>query len=208
MDDKGAIADLIELRADTVTRETIDVNDGIERVMGKRDLYARMLRQFRNEYRGGVTPITDALAAGHADTAHRLTTSLAGITGMIGAHRLHREARELEQALRLEQDISAALHAMALEFEKVLMLLDVLLDGRPPEGVPVQIKVRPLLADDALLSELKTLLRNADGAAIDLLDDSAASLRIILGAQLHSVMDAARRFDFAEALRLLDEKTG
>ncbi|UUZ52297.1 hypothetical protein LP419_22135 [Massilia sp. H-1] len=49
--------DLIELRADPVTRDIIDVADGIERLMGNRDLYARMLRRFRREYQDATLPI-------------------------------------------------------------------------------------------------------------------------------------------------------
>ncbi len=200
--------DPIELRADPVTRDIVDVNDGIERVMGKRELYARMLRRFRSDYPRGVAPLAEALAEGDLDLAQRIITSLKGITGMIGAHRLHRQSCEVEEAVRLQHDSRAALERLSLEFDTVLQLLDVLLEGRPAVGVPVEITVRPLLADKALFHELEELLRNGDGAAIDLLDDSAASLMVVLGEQrLRRVAAAARRFDFRAALSALDDRT-
>ena len=196
----------IELRADPVTRDIVDVHDGIDRVMGKRDLYARMLLRFRSDYPHAARPLTEALANGDLALAQRTITSLKGITGMIGAHRLHRQLCLVEETLRLQQDCSAGLEQLCLEFERALQLLDVLLDGRPPEGVPVQFALRPLLGDQALLRQLEELLRSGDGAAVDLLDESATSLTVVLGAQrLERVMAAARSFNFSEALRALDD---
>lgn len=200
-------ASLIELRADPVTRDTIDVNDGIERVMGKRDLYARMLRRFRDDHPRAAAPIAAALADGQAELAHRLTISLKGFTGMIGARRLHAHACELDEALRGHGDAEAALAALVQEFDKVVQLLDILLEGSPTEGEAVYMAVRPLLADVALLDVLEELLRNGDGAAIDMLDESSASLKIILGEpRLDQVIAAARRFEFGAALQALRQQ--
>ncbi|QYF95445.1 Hpt domain-containing protein [Massilia sp. PAMC28688] len=196
-----------ELRADLVTRDTIDVNDGIERVMGNRDLYARMLRRFRNDYQDGALPVRTALAAGDTLLAHRLVHTLKGAAGMIGAHRLHERAGELEQALRLDTgEFRAMLASLITEMEKVLQLLGVLLDGSPPPGMPVQLPTRALLGDTALLERLTQLLTNHDGGAIDVLEESRASLHVILGeATLQRVSDAVREFDYARALRALGE---
>ena len=196
-----------ELRADMVTRDTIDVNDGIERVMGNRDLYARMLRRFRNDYQDGALPIRTALASENTVLAHRMAHTLKGASGMIGAHRLHARASELEEALRLEAgDFRVMLASLITEMEKVLQLLGVLLDGSPPAGMPVQLPSRALLSDAALLERLIELLTNSDGAAMDLLQESRASLHVILGeATLARVNAAAREFDYQGALRALGE---
>lgn len=196
-----------ELRADPVTRDTVDVNDGIERVMGDRDLYARMLRRFRGDYQDGVLPIRAALSHGDQMLAHRLVHTIKGASGMIGAHRLHLRACELEEALRTGTgDQREALAALTPEFEKVLNLLDVLLDGRPPSGVSVFVPTRPLLGDAALLARLIELLGNGDGAAVDLLEESGASLKVILGdATLERVAAAVNGFRYEEALAVLGE---
>jgi HPt (histidine-containing phosphotransfer) domain-containing protein len=207
MDPGSASGTRIELRADLVTRDTIDVNDGIERVMGNRDLYARMLRRFRNDYQDGALPVRTALAAGDTTLAHRLVHTLKGAAGMIGAHRLHERATELEEALRLEAgDFRAILASLINEIEKVLQLLSVLLDGSPPPGMPVQLPTRALLGDTALLERLTELLTNHDGGAMDVLEESRASLHVILGeATLKRVTDAVRDFDYQRALLALGE---
>ncbi|HEU4777512.1 MAG TPA: Hpt domain-containing protein [Telluria sp.] len=199
--------DLIELRADPVTRDIIDVADGIERLMGNRELYARMLRRFRREYQDATLPIRTALGDQDKRTAHRLVHSLKGAAGMIGAHRLQQRASVLEQAIRTEAaDQRELLASLTPEFQRVLLLLDVLLDGKPPEGMPVQVPSRPLLEDAALLNRLMQLLTDGDGAAVDLLEESSASLRVILGeATLLRVAEAINDFDFDEALEVLGE---
>ncbi len=196
-----------ELRADLVTRDTIDVNDGIERVMGNRDLYGRMLRRFRSDYQDGALPIRTALASDNTVLAHRMVHTLKGASGMIGAHRLHARASELEEALRLEAgDFRTILASLISEIEKVLQLLGVLLDGNPPAGMPVQLPGRALLGDAALLERLTELLTNHDGAAMDLLEESRASLHVILGElTLERVTGAVREFDYRRALLALGE---
>ncbi len=199
--------DTIELRADLVTRDTIDVNDGIERVMGNRELYARMLRRFRSDHQQGALPIRTALSNDDTTLAHRLVHTLKGASGMIGAHRLHWRASALEEAIRtVDPALRESTASLTAEFDKVLHLLDILLDGSPPEGMPVHIPSRPLLGDAALLERLIDLLSNGDGAAVDLLAESGASLHVILGeAKLIRVAAAVNRFDFAEALSALGE---
>ena len=199
--------DNIELRADAVTRDTIDVNDGIERVMGNRELYARMLRRFRSDYQQGALPIRSALSEHNLTLAHRLVHTLIGAAGMIGAHRLHTRASALEEAIRTEAPgLRETLASFTPELEKVLHLLDVLLDGSPPAGMAVHLPARPLLGDAALLERLIELLSKGDGAAVDLLEESAASLKVILGeARLSQVTSAATQFDFDAALGALAE---
>ncbi|MEJ7808235.1 MAG: Hpt domain-containing protein [Telluria sp.] len=203
-------SDPTELRADLVTRDTIDVNDGIERVMGNRELYARMLRRFRNDYQHGTLPIRTALSDNDPTLAHRLVHTLMGAAGMVGAHRLHARASVLEEAIRTGgADLREALASLGPEMEKVLSLLEILLDGSPPSGVPVHVPARPLLGDAALLARLVELLSNGDGAAVDLLEESGASLKVILGeATLARVADAIRQFDFGAALDALGETAG
>jgi HPt (histidine-containing phosphotransfer) domain-containing protein len=199
--------DTIELRADSVTRETIDVNDGIERVMGNRELYARMLRRFRSDYQHGALPMRTALSANDITLAHRQAHTLKGAAGMIGAHRLHARASALEEVLRTgAPGLRETLASLTPEIDKVLHLLDILLDGSPPSGMPVHLSSRALLSDAALLDQLAELLSKGDGAAVDLLEEASASLYVILGEdKLRRVMEAASRFDFAAALGALGE---
>lgn len=201
------LPEVTQLRADPVTRDTLDVNDGIERVMGNRDLYSRMLRRFRSDYQDGVLPIRTALVSNDKALAHRMVHTIKGASGMIGAHRLHLRACQLEEAIRMgAADQRELLASLSPEFDRVLHLLDVLLDGSPPPGMAVHVPQRPLLGDAALLARLIELLSNGDGAAVDLLEQSHASLHVILGdATLERVAAAVNGFRYEEALSALGE---
>lgn len=194
----------IERRADAAARELVDVGDGLDRVMGDRDLYARMLRRFRKDYSGGDQPIRTALDCGDRALAHRLSHTLKGAAGMIGARPLHDAASALETALRTGSGTeSACLGAMTPVLSQVIAVLDQLLDDAPPALAHASVP-NTAVADPALLAQLLDLLMSGDGAAIDLLDDAEAGLRMILGdAQFNEVAMAANEFDYDRALGAL-----
>jgi HPt (histidine-containing phosphotransfer) domain-containing protein len=183
------------------SRDIIDVADGIDRMMGDRRLYARVLLRFRRDYSGGAAAILAALDRGDLFEAQRLAHSLKGAAGMIGAVPLHRCATAAEHAIRggalRMRDYAAALEP---EFQKVYRLLDVLLDdmvacaGAPPT----------LLANPALVARLAELLLNGDGAATDLVEQSGASLAALLGEAAFALLSAAvDDYDYPRALQLL-----
>ena len=194
----------IERRADAAARELVDVADGIDRVMGDRELYARMLRRFRKDYSGGDHPIRAALDSGDRALAHRLSHTLKGAAGMIGARPLHQAASALETALRTGSGTEAqCLGALAPALSQVIAVLDQLLDDAAPAQVHASLP-DAAIADPALLARLLDLLMSGDGGAIDLLDDAEASLRMILGdAQFSEVALAANEFDYDRALGAL-----
>lgn len=193
----------IELRADTASREVIDICDGLDRVMGDRNLYERMLRRFRKDYTGGDSPIRTAMDAGDRALAHRLSHTLKGASGMIGARPLHQAACMLETALRTASGNEAAcLDSLKPVLAKAIAVLDRLLDDAAPAAPALQHV--DAVADPAMLTSLLELLTSGDGAAIDLLEASEASLRMFLGeARFEEVAAAANEFDYDRALGLL-----
>jgi HPt (histidine-containing phosphotransfer) domain-containing protein len=192
----------IGLHADLATHDVLDMADGIERIMGDRVLYARMLKRFRSDYAHGALPIGAALADGNAVLAQRLAHTLKGAAGMIGAHCLHLHASTLELAIRTDPPAQQdALAALLLPFDQLLRLLDAVLAGHAPQGFALDMPQRHLMQDPVLMARLVELLIDADGAAVDLLVESGASLRVILGdARLARVAQAVKDFDFDGAL--------
>ena len=76
----------------------LDVDAGLKRLMGKRDFYERMLRQFTTgEESQAVATIRARLAEGDRDTAERTAHSLKGVAGTLGATELQARAGELER---------------------------------------------------------------------------------------------------------------
>ena len=77
----------------------IDTADGLNRCMGKLDLYQRVLRGFRDAERHFAAKMQDALSTARWDDALRAAHDLKGLAGTIGAHRLQQGAASLHKAL-------------------------------------------------------------------------------------------------------------
>lgn len=182
----------------------LDVADGVDRLMGDRALYARVLRRFRDDYRHGAARIGAAVDSGDMRLAHRMAHTLKGASGMISAPALQRRAGLLEVALRGD---GARCHAEAIDaldaaLDAVLQAIEPVLAGEPaPPRTPAPAATQP---GQALVARLAALLANGDGAAIDLIDEHGACLQAALGAPGYAaLMLAANEFDFEGALEAL-----
>lgn len=181
----------------------LDVADGVGRVMGDRPLYLRMLKRFYDDYRDGAAPLRAAIAGGDLRLAQRIAHTLKGASGMIGAHMLQWHASGLEIALRNSTFTQpAALDLFDASLISVLEAIGHLLAGEPvvaPRPPPhAQVPATMLVA------QLARLLARGDGAAVDLLEQSAASLKACLGEPAFGeVARAANDFDFEGALEAL-----
>jgi HPt (histidine-containing phosphotransfer) domain-containing protein len=112
----------------------LDPHDGLDRLMGDRVLYARMLARFRNDYQQWMETLRAAMVAPDPTLAHRMAHTLKGASGMIGAHPLHWQACALERALRTQSGTQLE-EANAIEplLEALLCALDAMLGVK--EGV-------------------------------------------------------------------------
>jgi two-component system sensor histidine kinase/response regulator len=174
--------------------------------MGDAALFARVLARFRKEYRHAAGSIRDALAAGDTPLALRLAHTLKGAAGMIGAVPLREEAHALEQALRTgDGDPGRGVMRLERALARVLRELDTM------DGVPqAASSSRPPPVQDQgtrVSAQLRTLLENGDGEAVDLVQDAAASLAKELGEECYRHIAAAIEvFDFEGALRALTRR--
>lgn len=187
----------------------VDMRDGLERIMGDRPLYARMLARFRDDYQAGTEPILHALASGDRELAHRVTHTMMGAAGMIGARRLHAQAAAAERAIRTENG-NEAQELARLDPELVLARrhINQLIAAMPAAAAAAAASLGPvapaLRNDGALIAQLAFLLEKGDGAAVDLLESSRVSLQVVLGdAALTELLAATHEFDFARALTAL-----
>ncbi len=80
----------------------IDIENGLRRMMNKRSLYERVLRDFHKRFAGEAALIRAALAANDIETAQRHAHSTKGLAGSIGAGELQSAALALEEAIRNE----------------------------------------------------------------------------------------------------------
>jgi two-component system sensor histidine kinase/response regulator len=180
----------------------IDRVNGVARLMGDGALFARVLARFRKEYRHAADGIRSALAAGDVELAQRLAHTLKGAAGMIEAVPLREEAKAMEQALRH----GAGDHAWRLaRLEQALARVLRELDAAEGAG-PAQPAAHEQ-GQGNLRAQLRALLEDGNGDAVDLVQEAAAGLTRELGEECYRQIAAAIEvFDFEAALALLNRR--
>ncbi len=188
--------------ADEMFGTPLDLAGGIERVMGDRGMFARILSRFRLDYGRAATSIRTALSDGDRPLAQRLTHTLKGASGLIEARPLHLQAVALENVLRAHIDHRSAMDRLETELNRVLRELDKLLKNTAPPGAAPP--VMPRRTD--MLERLRQMLDVGDGAAVELFAEARQQLTDVLGAAVMEEATAAMEaFDFELALKLLGQ---
>lgn len=186
----------------------VDVEAGVERLMGNRPVYLRALARFRHDYRSAGAAIGTALETGNPTLAQRLVHTLKGATGMIEARSLHAAALALETALRTGGPETSAdpaqVDALFVRLDAELAHVLRELDGMAGLADAVVAAPRPVRPTN-LLERLRALLDIGDGEAVDLAEQAQDELIVLLGeSDYRSFSAAVGEFDFERALALLD----
>jgi two-component system sensor histidine kinase/response regulator len=189
-------------------QRVLDVADGLDRILGDRGLYFKMLWRFKHDHQGAVKQIADAVGADNYAAAKIKVHTLKGAAGMIGARELHALASTLEASLRAQAPAAdLPLDEFGAGLKRVINSIHSILPGAG--AAPVEdSKAQPAdAATMAMLTRLAHYLREGDGAAIDLLENSATMLAASLGVALYQeVASAAHEFDFESALAALTRR--
>lgn len=178
----------------------IDVEAGVERLMGNRQLYLRALARFRLDYHDTGTALRAALDAGDLAGAQRLAHTLKGAAGMIEASGLHACTLAFEQALRHGgDDIDTLCRDTGEALARVLHALDGMAPAAEDPAPPATPAVPRALA------RLRAMLDIGDGAAVELVTAARTELAAQLGErEYEGVCAAVLAFDYERALALLD----
>ncbi len=86
-----------------------NVAEGLQRVGGDESFYIELLSDFVSEFRDSADRYEQILRNGDTEEARRLVHSVKGVSGNLGAKRLHEAAAALEGAVKADDMNSAAL---------------------------------------------------------------------------------------------------
>ena len=184
----------------------LDVARGVALMRGKAGKYLDLLCRFINEHSNDMSRLAECLSANDHEVALRLTHTLKGAAGTLGAERLAELARNLEGMLRASQEnpageeaIAAAMDSIRHEFATLTAVLPSASAAAPlPDAVPPDPE-----AVRKILDELESLLAQCDTAAVTLLEEHAAQLRAALGVPGDDLARQVKRFDFETATKTL-----
>lgn len=189
--------------------EGIDVQDGLSRMLGNRAFYLKMLTRFRDDQSDVVTRIRAGLAKEETRIdAERAAHTLKGVAGQLGIKAIRFLADDITEKIRRKESmetIAALLDQLDFDMRALMETLKNILPQQQTEPIAIVVdgKVDREVAK-ALICRIAGLLREYDGEAIDLLAESNILLKSILGGAAHQSIDqAARQFDFENALRAL-----
>ncbi|MBT7097984.1 response regulator, partial [Candidatus Poribacteria bacterium] len=137
----------------------LDVDEGLRRVLGKRDFYENMVRQFASgEQVQAVSTIRTQLSEGERTAAERAAHSLKGVAGTLGATELQSRSERLETAIRdATLDIEPLLEAVDEELSRLVR------------------KIHEVLG-------VESDAASTDVAAVDLTTAAVARLPVLIGA--------------------------
>lgn len=184
----------------------LQVETGLQQLMGDRDLYLQILRRFRQRYPDSGCQARKAFDDNEPGHAQRIVHTLKGAAGMIGAQQVYLLASQLEPLCAgPTQAWSGPLAQLEQALRALVAVIDAVLDGDPQQMLENSAQSAPTVPETRmLLLHLARLLDEGDGAAIDVLEQSATVLAQSLGVEVfQEVTEAAHQFDFEAALAAL-----
>jgi PAS domain S-box-containing protein len=186
----------------------LDIEDGLARVRGSEEKYARVIGLFLHGHEFDPEQIDAALGAGDLALTEQLAHALKGSAGLIGATSAAEGASDL---LTLIRD-NAAREEINRSHATLAPLLRQLIDGLkqtqnsadPDLALPPPDAVRC----STVLTRLENLLKEGDMTAVSLAREESPLLRATLGKTVDSMLSAIQVFNFERALAELLEAKG
>jgi two-component system, sensor histidine kinase and response regulator len=134
--------------------EGLDVDGGLKRVMGKRDLYEKLVRGFATgEESRAVEMVQAHLAQGEQESALRAAHSLKGVAGTVGAVELQARSQTLETGIQQGLQIEALLAPVDEELTRMVgaireaLIIEQAQDAAEPELGRVAVERLPALIE-------------------------------------------------------------
>jgi signal transduction histidine kinase/CheY-like chemotaxis protein/HPt (histidine-containing phosphotransfer) domain-containing protein len=191
----------------------IDIQAGLARVKGNRELYKKLLRQFHDTYKNTGKTIREAVSSGDYNQAEQVLHDIKGASGNISARDLHESTRELET--RIKQGDYDNLQEPLLHFTTCLDKVNTAAASLDQDtGTVGSIDTCPLgeeaEVDTAtvkpLMLKLAHLLENADQDAVAAWETLGKNLEGTCHLHQFRILEQAiDQYDFEKALLYLNE---
>ncbi|MEI7611368.1 MAG: response regulator [Betaproteobacteria bacterium] len=183
----------------------LDIRLGLHQMMGKRDSYLKMLRNFSVSQAHTPEQLVQKLASGALETAERLAHTLKGGAGNIGARDIQNLAGDLETAIRDKQPLQT-IEAINSSVCGALLALIGEINKQLPVEESRKHHTEEKKANAAEICEhLSVLLSHYESDAVDLFEKNYEVIRTALGMEAFRVLDQAiKQYDYEKALRAIN----
>jgi len=180
----------------------VDLANGLRRVLGRTELYQRLLLKFAAGQKDFTERLRQALHQGEEETAERLTHSLKGLAGNLGAVDLQTQVALLESALKdvlVGDELNGLIEAVAQSVRALVQAIEAQWPGE------VAATTEPVDSQTlaAVCQELAGLFAHDDPRAGRVFEAQAGLLRNAFDGDYPPLAEAVRCYDFEQALTLL-----
>ena len=185
--------------------EGLNTTAGLRRTLGKTSLYLSMLRTFAEAESGTVQSIRAALSRGDVETAKRITHTLKGSAGNIGAEAILEAASTLDRALAEDTSVNRMLDELESMLQRQIAAIRTAVPNAVvPAATTGAVETTPE-ACNAVCRQLAELLAHSDAKAGKLLEQHATLLAAALPGHYDRIEHAVKQFDFIQAQAVLAE---
>jgi PAS domain S-box-containing protein len=182
----------------------LDVVEGVGRMNGLVDAYMRLVRRFAELHEDDTRIIRDRLSKNDVEDAVLIAHTLKGAAGNIGAIGLSNAAGRLETAMKSREDAAGIERAVTATQANLAPLVASIRAAFEVETALSQADVSHDTAEvQRTLNELEAALAASDVQANQIIESSAASLRLALGASFEPLQRQIADYLFPQALETL-----
>jgi two-component system, sensor histidine kinase and response regulator len=202
---EGRPAEHVSGPDDLPSVEGLDTKDGLGRVVGNRNLYLKLLRQFVQQQGAVPAQIAEALARNDLPVAERLAHTVRGVGGTLGARAVQNAAAKLEKTIAAKT-AAPELAPVLQEFQATLDDFVSRLRAALPQPQTTSVHAVPAAALDAerakqVITEMISHLNNFDTAAGDCLEANQDVFRTLLPGEAFAEFEQqVSGFAFEDAL--------
>jgi HPt (histidine-containing phosphotransfer) domain-containing protein len=186
----------------------IDVKEGINRFGGNEQLYKKLLTKFYRTHSNDINVIRQHIDKGDIATAERLTHTIKGIAGTLGAHDISSAAGAIEVELRTSRnDDNRAVLIAQLEkaFEQAFPSI-ALLEETDVKIQSSEDEVTDISTLIPMLEKLATLIDTHDMDSRKCLEDIIDKTRNTdFFGKVQEMIEYVEQYDFNSAARILNE---
>jgi CheY-like chemotaxis protein len=192
-----------------------DLTDGLQRLMGNRALYRKLLVNFATQYAQAGADIRNALDTGDFDRAHGLVHAIKGVAGNLAAKDLLQHSVALEKLVKHADaasppptdELNPAFEAFRESLGRALGAVESLMPAAAEPAAPATAAAGSL--PPGLAREAATRLREAaelgDVSGLAAICSEMAATSEAFGPYKARVAQLAEDFDFDGILKLVDE---
>ncbi|MDQ6997404.1 MAG: ATP-binding protein [Mariprofundus sp.] len=185
----------------------IDIDDGLQRLADDKQLYRQILCSFRDSQGDSIQRMQVAVAADDYASAGSIAHILKGLAGNIGAKVLMQQIATLESALSTGEPVDDNIWETA---EMQLTTITESLSGLCATVTPEDQRHEKSVDRDTvnnLIDQMRLLLEDYDGDAVDLLDELSVALGDSNTQHISSLRQHLAAYDFDAALTNLNAIT-